>query len=107
MVAVVTGALLFWTCVFLVYFTSQNISPVDFFIGGFEPYDPALAKWKVTGSEPGSGHLVEERWLLQDGDARSSYLERQARHRDPATGGIVRVEPTQRVRRRRSRSVRG
>ena len=107
MVAVVAGALIFWTCVFLIYFTSQGISPVDFFIGGFEPYDPERGKWKVIGSERDSGAVVEERWLLPKGSARSPDLEHQVRRRDPATGAILSVERSERVRRPRSRSVRG
>lgn len=107
MVAVVAGALIFWTCVFLVYFTSQGISPVDFFIGGFEPYDPERGRWKVIGTEQESGAVVEERWLLPGGSARSPDLERQVRRRDPATGAILSVARSERVRRPRSRSVRG
>lgn len=117
MVLVVGGALLFWICVFLIYFTSQGISPVDFFLGGYEPYDPDLGKWSVIGagrpsppttSETEQGGLVvEERWVLPEGNARAPYLERQVRRRDAATRVIVSVEPAVRVRRRRSRSVRG
>ena len=72
-----------------------------------EPYDPELGKWRLIHSDRETGRLVEERWLLPDGSARSPYLERQVRARDPVTRAIISVEPTVRVPRRRSRSVRG
>ena len=106
MVAVVAAALVFWICVFLTYFAAQGISPVDFFLGAYEPYDPQLGKWRVVGADEQSGLLVEERLLLPDGSARASYLERQVRRRDPHTRAIMRVESVVRVRRRRARSVR-
>jgi len=106
MVAVVVAALLFWICVFGVYFASQGISPIDFFAGAYEPYDPEQAKWRVIHTEPVSALVREERFLLPDGRDRASYLEHQVRHRDPTTQAIAYVEPTRRVRRGYSRSVR-
>lgn len=106
MVAVVSVALLFWTCVFMIYFTSRGVSPIDFFIGAREPYDPALARWRSVGRDEQSGWMREERYLLPDGLQSASHLEHQVRYRDPASGTIARVEPTRRVRRPRSRSVR-
>lgn len=107
MVAVVLAALIFWICVFGIYFTAHGISPVEFFTGAYEPYEPELAKWHAVGADGESGLVREERLLLPDGRERASYLEHQVRHRDPVTRLIVRVEPPRRVPRPRSRSIRG
>ncbi len=106
MVAVVVAALLFWACVFAVYFTARGISPLDFFAGAYEPYDPQLARWQARGMDAVTGLLREERFLLPRGRERASYLEHQVRYRDPSRQTIERVEPVRRVRRKRSRSVR-
>ncbi|HVY26473.1 MAG TPA: hypothetical protein VHB79_07955 [Polyangiaceae bacterium] len=106
MVLVVAMALLFWTCVFAAYFTSRGVSPLDFFLGAREPYDHELARWRPTASNDPSSGLREERYVLPNGDEGASHLEHQVRYRDPATGSVARVEPTRRVRRVRSRSVR-
>jgi len=103
---VVAAALLFWIGVFTVYFTSQGISPLDFLLGAYEPFNPELARWRVTGADPQSGLIREERLLVPEGGPASRYLERQVRHRDPITQRIVVVEPPSRVRRQRLRSVR-
>lgn len=103
---VVAAALLFWVGVFAIYFTSQGISPVDFILRGYEPYDPKLATWQVLGADQKSGLVREERLLLPEGLLNARYLERQVRHRDPSSGRIVSVDPATRVRRRRLRSVR-
>jgi hypothetical protein len=104
MVAVVFGAVLFWVFVFFIYFTAQGISPLEFFFGAYEPHDPELARWRALGTDPGSGLVREERLLLLE--QKSAYLEHQVRYRDPATEHIVQVEPSSKVRRPRSRSVR-
>jgi hypothetical protein len=104
--AVVAAALLFWVCVFGIYFTAQGISPLDFFFGAFVPHDPQLAQWRPIGKDPQSGLLREERLLLPEGQPKSRYLERQVRHRDPVTERIVLVEPPSQVRRERVRSIR-
>lgn len=106
MIAVVAVALLFWICVFAIYFVSQGVSPVDFFAGAYEPFDPRLAEWHQTGPDEGSELVREERFLLPEGRQKSAYLEHQVRYRDRTTRVIVKVEPAARVRRRRSRSVR-
>lgn len=106
MLAVVVAALLFWVCVFVVYFTAQGISPVEFFAGAYEAYDPELGKWQVCGTQVKTGLVREERFVLPDGLERAPFLEHQVRYRDPATQRIAGVEPSRRVRRRRSRSVR-
>jgi len=90
-----------WTCVFMVYFTAQGVSPVAFFAGGYEPYDPALAQWKELSRDEHSGLVREQRLLLPNGDGGASYLELQIRHRDPATRRIEVVEPPRRIPRRR------
>lgn len=106
MIAVVVAALVFWICVFAIYFTAQGISPVEFFAGAYEAYDPELGKWRVCGKDALTGLVREERFLLVDGLERAPYLEHQVRHRDPSTQAIAKVDPSRRVPRRRSRSVR-
>ncbi len=107
MFAVVAGAVLFWIGVFVTYFTAQGISPVEFFAGAYERYDPHLGQWRTTGIDAHSGQPREERYLLPEAGNGASYLEYQVRYRDPATGAITKVERPRRIRRRRSRSVRG
>jgi len=101
LVAVVLAALLFWACVFLVYFTSQGLSPLEFFAGRYAPYDPELGRWQETGHDERSGLLREQRLLLPDGREGASHLLLQVRYRDPETRQITVVEPSQRVPRRR------
>lgn len=100
---VVFIALLFWAGVFTVYLTSQGTSPLEFLFGRYEPLPDDLGKWRGV-TEPGEDarELVrEERLLLPGGRAGASYLLRQVRYRDAATGEIVRVEAEERLRRRR------
>jgi hypothetical protein len=101
MVAVVLAALLFWVGVFMIYFTAQGVSPFAFFAGRFEPYDPALGRWKEIGSDADSGLLCEQRLLLPEGREGASFLVRQTRYRDPETRAVTRVGPAQRIPRRR------
>ena len=101
MVAVVLAALLFWTCVFLIYFAAQGVSPLEFFAGRYEPHSPELAQWRETGRDERSGLLREQRLLLPDGREGASHLLLQVRYRDPGTRRITAVEPSQRVPRRR------
>jgi hypothetical protein len=98
---VVAVALLFWVCVFMVYFTSVDTTPLEFFLGRFEPPPASLGVWTAAGVDAPSGQLREERWLLHGGRPRSAYLLHQVRYRDVATGRILRVEPERRVRRKR------
>jgi len=100
-VAVVLTALFFWTCVFLIYFTAQGLSPLEFFAGRYEPYDPALARWQETGRDEHSGLLREQRLLLPDGREGAPHLLLQIRYRDPDTRAITVTEPLRRVTRRR------
>jgi hypothetical protein len=101
MTAPVVGvALLFWACVFMIYFTSQKTTPLEFFLGRYEPPPRDLGIWKETGVAA-DGSIREERELLPDGRVGARHLLRQARYRDPLTRAIVRVEPEQRVPRRR------
>jgi hypothetical protein len=100
-VAVVLTALFFWMCVFLIYFTAQGVSPLEFFAGRYEPYDPALGRWQETGRDEDSGLLREERLLLPDGRESASHLLLQVRYREPDTRSITVVEPSRRVNRRR------
>jgi hypothetical protein len=96
---VVAVALLFWACVFMVYFTSLGTTPVEFFLGRYAPPPADLGIWKEA--PPEHGLACEERYLLPEGGAKAGYLLRQVRYRDPTTGAIVRVDPEQRVPRRR------
>jgi hypothetical protein len=98
-VPVVAMALLFWACVFMVYFTSAKTTPLEFFFGRYEPPPADLGTWRQVGAE--QGLLREERCLLPDGRHGAGYLLLQVRWREPATNAIVRVEPEQRLRRRR------
>ena len=102
MVAVVFAALLFWACLFAIYFAAQGISPIELFLGALEPYDSRLGQWQTTGSDPQSGLTREQRLLLPDDRQRSPYLVRQVRYRDATTAEIVRIEPPGRVPRRRT-----
>jgi hypothetical protein len=100
---VVLSALLFWVCVFAVYFTSQGTTPGEFLFGKYEPLPDDLGTWKKTDGDQLPGLLREERLLLPEGQARAGHLLQQVRYRDAATRDIVRVEPERRIRRRRVR----
>ena len=99
-IPVVAAALLFWVCVFMVYFTAAGTTPSEFFLGAYEPPPPDLGRWKEAVPDAATGWLREERCLLPDGN-RSRYFVQQARYRDPLTRRIVRIEPEKRVPRRR------
>jgi hypothetical protein len=99
---VIVVALLFWVCVFAVYFTSAGITPTEFFFGRFEPLPADLGSWKRLGADAPSGLEREERRLLPEGRRESSYLLLQVRYRDPATGEIVRIDAERRVPRLRA-----
>ncbi len=102
MTAPVVGmALLFWVCVFMIYFTSVSTTPVEFFLGRFAPPPANLGRWMDCGTDAASGQLREERWLLLEGRPRAGYLLHQVRYRDAMTGQIVRIEPERCVRRKR------
>jgi hypothetical protein len=98
---VVLSALLFWAAVFMIFFTSQGTSPIEFFFGRYEPVPRDVGTWRETGTDERTGLLREERLLLPNGNPSASRLLRQVRYRDPATREIARVEPEQSVRRRR------
>ncbi len=100
MVLVVGVALLFWTCVFMVYFTQAGTTPLEFFLGRYEPLPPDLGTWKEAGLTD-DGSRREERRLLPDGRVDASYLLLQVRYRHPTTGAIVRSDPEKRLPRRR------
>jgi hypothetical protein len=100
---VVLTALLFWVCVFAVYFTSQGTTPGEFLFGKYEPLPDDLGTWKKAEGDQRPGLLREERLLLPEGQARAGHLLQQVRYRDAATRDIVRVEPERRIRRRRVR----
>jgi hypothetical protein len=106
MVAIVAVALLFWTCVFGIYFSARGVSPLDFFVGAREPYDPALAHWRATQTDAPPGLIREERFLLPEGRKNAAYLEHQVRYRDIASRAITKVEPPKKMARPRSRSIR-
>jgi hypothetical protein len=99
-VPVVAAALVFWICVFMVYFTAAGTTPREFFFGRYEPPPHDLGRWKEVGAGA-KGELVrEERYLLPHGRS-SRHLLQQVRYRDPLTREIVRIEPEKRVARRR------
>lgn len=99
MTGVVLTALLFWVCVFSIFFTSQGVTPIEFFFGRYEPLPEDLDIWKVTASDLEKALVREERLISPH--AAAGYLLRQVRYRDAATQTIVRVEAEQRVPRRR------
>lgn len=92
-------ALLFWAAVFVIYFTSQGTTPLEFFLGRYE-VPPDLGQWRPTGPLE-QGLQREERYLLPEGRNRASHLLYQVRYREPTTLAIVRVEPERRLPRRR------
>lgn len=98
---VVCFALLFWVGVFWIYFTTQGLTPSEFFFGRYEPLPDDLGAWREVGVDQSSGCLKEERLLLPGDRSNASYLLRQVRFRDPTTRAIVRVAPEERVSRRR------
>ena len=100
---VVLTALLFWVCVFAVYFTSQGTTPGEFLFGKYEPLPDDVGTWKEANGDQVPSLVREERLLLPGGRAGTGHLLHQVRYRDPATREIVRVEPERRVRRRRLR----
>ena len=99
---VVLSALVFWAGVFAIYFTSQGSSPLEFLFGRYEPLPDDLNQWHATADE--SGLVREERLLLPANQSGGSTLLRQVRFRDPVTREIVKIEPEQRLRRRRAHS---
>jgi hypothetical protein len=99
-IPVVAVALLFWACVFMIYFTSTDTTPLEFFFGRYEAPPADLGAWKSAGVDS-TGMICEQRCLLPGGRAKASYLLLQVRYRDPATSAIVRVEPERRLPRRR------
>ena len=101
---VVFCALLFWAAVFMIFFTAQGSSPVEFFLGRYEPLPADVGRWRDAGIEERTGLLREERLLLPGDNANASRLVRQVRYRDPVTRVIARAEAEQRVPRRRVRA---
>ena len=103
-IPVVAVALLFWVCVFMIYFTSAETTPIEFFFGRYEAPPTDLGIWKDAGIDS-AGMIREERCLLPEGRPRASYVIRQVRYRDPVLRNIVRVEPERRLSRRRTGRV--
>ena len=99
-IPVVAAALLFWVCVFMVYFTAAGTTPREFFFGRFQAPPEDLGRWKEVASDEDSSLLREERCLLPDGKG-SSHLVQQVRYRDPVTRKIVRIGLEKRIVRRR------
>lgn len=93
---VVLCALVFWAGVFSIYFASQGTSLVEFVRGRLEPLPDDLGEWKASNEEAG---VVREERLI----AQGATLLRQVRYRDAVSREIVRVEPEERVERRRVR----
>jgi hypothetical protein len=101
---VVFIALLFWAGVFMVYFTAQGTTPLEFFLGNYEPLPDDLGKWRAVQHGGAAGLVREERLLLPDAREGAPHFLKQVRYRDAATAEVVRVEPEERVRRRRVRA---
>jgi hypothetical protein len=104
-VPLVLTAILFWGAIFLVFFSAEGTSPLDFLLGAYEPLPDDLGEWRKLGPDEPSGLLREERWLLPGTDARASSLVRQVRFRHPETGTIVEVAPETLVPRGRRRGA--
>jgi hypothetical protein len=83
----------------MIYFTSVDTTPTQFFLGRLEPPPADLGRWRVTGTE--GGLQREERSLLQGGRPAAKHLVHQVRFRNCETGAIERVEPERLLRRRR------
>jgi hypothetical protein len=98
---VVFFALLFWGAVLTVYFTTQGTTPLEFLFGRYEPPPADLGAWKQSGLCQALQLRKEERLLLPPGRPNAGYLLRQVRYRDPVDGKIMRIDPEQRVLRRR------
>jgi hypothetical protein len=101
---VVFVTLMFWGCVFMVFFTAQGTGPVDFFLGRLEPLPNDLGIWRESGAAAESNLVREERYVLPQSDSNANYLLHQVRYLDCVTGDIVGVEAERRVRRRRIRN---
>lgn len=86
----------------MICFTSIGTTPAEYFFGRYD-LPPDLGTWKARAAATEEGLICEERCLLPEGRANASYLVRQVRYRDPLTRAIVRVEPEERVPRRRVR----
>jgi hypothetical protein len=99
-IPVVAAALLFWVCVFMVYFTSAGTTPREFFFGRYEEPPDELGRWREVSAESETQLLCEERYLLPGGRS-SPHLVQQVRYRDRSTREIVRIDPEKRVPRRR------
>jgi hypothetical protein len=102
-VAVVFTALLFWVALLWVLLSAQGTSPVDFFLGPYEPLPSDLGEWRKLGLDGATGLLCEERLLLSGVNPKSANLVHQVRYRDPQTGVVALVGPETSVRRRRQR----
>jgi hypothetical protein len=96
---VVFSALVFWACVFGIYFASQGLTPSEFFLGRYEPLPNDLGDWKETSSA--SDLIREERFVVPESGASKGRLLHQVRYRDARTHAIVRIEAEAPVRRRR------
>ncbi|MES1184564.1 MAG: hypothetical protein ABUL60_12165 [Myxococcales bacterium] len=93
---VVAAALVFWVCVFMVYFTSAGTTPREFFFGRYEAPPHDLGRWQEQGMDAETQLLREERYLLPGGRS-SPHLVRQVRYRDPQSRKIVQIGAETRV----------
>lgn len=103
MVGAVVVALVFWLTVFVVLFTAQGSSPLEYLFGPLEPLPDDLGIWHEKGAAPSSRLIREERLLLPARGERATTLLRQVRYRDRLSGEIVSSEPEQVVPRRRTK----
>jgi len=97
-VLLVIVAVVFWGSVFIAFLKSAGTTPSEFVFGRYEPPPADLGLWKEIPSEPGL--ICEERCLLPEGQS-APYLLLQRRYRDAATREILRIDPEERIARRR------
>lgn len=99
------------TGVYLLVMYSSIPGAVDERLGTLEPLPENLGQWVVDPSadaEPASGeHLQREvRWLHDPGRLfHKETLIRQVRYRDLASGEITRVDPEERLPRKRRKEA--
>lgn len=95
------ACLLFWVFVFTIYFAAQGTTPLEFLFGRYEPLPEGLGQWRDVGVDRSTGLMRQERFLAPEGRSGTGRLLHQVRYRNVVTGNIERVEPEQRVSRRR------
>lgn len=97
------------TGLYLLVIYSSIPGAVDERLGKLEPLPENLGQWMVDpdpGSTPEAGLQRELRWLHEHGGLfRKETLVRQVRYRDLQSGEIVRIDPEERLRRKRRKDA--